>query len=227
MRLWVLRLLLFFPCSLPALAQYIDVENESFADNFSRLAPLMHNTHVELSIEFGEIEASIPVRYFNQTGVERMEFTIEHLQIAASAFVEWAEHNDYDLAPQGERRQIALDVYGVEHQVLNSPRIMHFVPRIANRQRSVVDPIMGMYDHQSISEINVIFISDSAHAKTIAHELGHFLGDYFRVYDNYYKLPNGTIRSEDLAYEFDGYFEGYLMRLLMARRQAERERERE
>ena len=59
------------------------------------------------------------------------------------------------------------------------------------------------------------------------HELGHFLGDYFRVYDNYYKLPDGTIRSEDLAYEFDGYFEGYLMRLLMARRQAERERERE
>jgi hypothetical protein len=172
----------------------------------------MEDTHVNFVLSNSSFDVEIPVSYFRQSNIRGRNNTVRILNEAFTLFFLWAAENNYDLELDNHRT-IDLAVYDVRHSLLNNPEIIHFIPEIAVYRKQGLSIINGLYDHKSISGTNVIFVTAGrAHATTIAHELAHFLGDYFRVYDNYYERSDGSTRAEPLAYEFEDYFRAHRTR---------------
>ena len=210
LKLLFLQALLTF--SSVASAQYVDIQNAPPPANYNVVFEHMEDTHIDFVLSNMSFGIEIPVSYFRQRNVSDRNNTGRILNEAFELFFLWAAENDYDLELDNHR-EIDLAVYDVRFSLLNDPDIIHFIPEIAKYRRQGISAMNGLYDHKSISGTNVIFVTAGRnHAETIAHELAHFLGDYFRVYDNYYKKPDGSIRAEPLAYEFEDYFRAHMSR---------------
>jgi hypothetical protein len=167
----------------------------------------MQTTHTDFSINIPNENVSIQASYFNQVDITGGQWTRAVVHQAAEIFIIWANERGFELSSNG-RRNIDLYVYDVHIETLNDKDIMHYSDAI----KSGSGDITGLYDTKSINGTNIIFISannersGSLRAGTIAHELAHFLCDYFRIYDNYFENFFGGYDFEGPAYDFQHYF---------------------
>jgi hypothetical protein len=205
--------ILFLVCFLfssNAVADETFIQNDSIPTRHVRLFEHMQATHTDFSINIPSENINIPVSYFHQVGIEGSTWTKAVVQQAAEIFVLWANERGHELSSNG-RRNIDLYVYDVHIELLNNPNIMYYINTITE-QRPGENGVTGLYDAHSISGTNVIFIAAnkerSAYGRsgTVAHELAHFLCDYFRIYDNYYETSRGEYNVEGPAYDFERYF---------------------
>ena len=167
----------------------------------------MQATHTDFSINIPNENVSIQASYFNQVDITGGKWTRAVVQQAAEIFILWANERGFELSSNG-RRNIDLYVYDVHIEMLNNKDVMHYSDAIISGSGVV----SGLYDTKSIAGTNIIFISANnerpapLRAGTIAHELAHFLCDYFRIYDNYFEKTFGGYDFEGPAYDFQRYF---------------------
>jgi len=163
-------------------------------------------TSVEFVISIPEEDVRIKVTHYHEVGIEGGEWTRSVVQQAAELFVEWAHKKDFELSAKGRRRP-DLWVVDISLQLLNEWdaewRGLRDVGQLT---------VLGLHYSGLIKEAEIIFVgvyesqSPFLRSGIVAHELAHFLLDYFRIYDNYYKLENGKTDREGPAEEFERYF---------------------
>ena len=179
----------------------------------NRLSSLMVQLEpipVDFEISIPEEDVWIQVSYFHEIGIEGGEWTRSVVQHAADLFVEWAHKKDFELSANG-RRNIDLWVVDISLQLLNDHKTFSY-SSIVTKQKPWVLGITGLYDTKSIVGTNIIFVAANnersafLRSGTVAHEMAHFLCDYFRIYDNYYHLKDDDYDFEGPADEFERYF---------------------
>jgi len=201
---------LFLVCFLfssNAIASEPLISNASPPERQVLLFEHMQATHTNFSIIVPSEIVDIQASYFNQVGITGRQWTQAVVQQATEIFVIWANERGFELSSNG-RRNIDLFVYDVHIELLNNKDVMWYSDTIMSDQGAV----SGLYDTKSISGTNIIFIAandertGSLRAGTIAHEMAHFLCDYFRIYDNYFENTFGGYDFEGPAYDFQRYF---------------------
>jgi hypothetical protein len=176
----------------------------------------MEPSPVEFEIRLPKENVLIKSRYYQEVGIDGSEWIPTVIQQAAEIFVEWAEKKEFELSENG-RLQVGLTVAAVSHDLLNDRYVFYWSKHI-REQSPNSSGITGLYGSKPVSGNHTIFVSaDNERSgrlvtKTIAHEVAHFLLDYFRIYDNYYQRRNyfpfikRGIDREAPAYEFQRYF---------------------
>jgi hypothetical protein len=204
--------------SSPSLTPEDLIERQARAkERLSRVMEQLEPNPVEFEVAIPEEDVRIKVTHYHEVGIEGGEWTRSVVQDAAELFVEWAHKKDFELSANG-RRNIDLWVVDVSYTLLHdiSRQVLndaHAFGRSSygNASQEVMG-IYGLYEHRAIVGTNIIYIGSNKkrttvlRARTVAHEMAHFLGDYFKIYDNYFMSEDGEIRAEPLAYEFEPYF---------------------
>jgi membrane protein implicated in regulation of membrane protease activity len=186
-------------------------------ERLSRVMEQFEPNPVEFEIAIPEEDVWIKVTHYHEVGIEGGEWTRSVVQHAAELFVEWAHKEDFKLSANG-RRNIDLWVVDISYTLLHdiSRHEINDAKTFNRSSYGTASPaemgIYGLYEHRAIVGTNIIYIGSDKkrttvlRARTVAHEMAHFLGDYFKIYDNYFMSKGGEIRIEALAYEFEPYF---------------------
>lgn len=176
----------------------------------------MEPTPVEFEISLPKENVLIKARYYQEVGIDGSEWIPTIVQQAAEIFVEWAHKKEFELSENG-RLQVGLIVAAISHDLLNDRYVFYWTKNI-REQSPNSSGITGLYARKSLNGNKILFVSvDNERSgelvtATIAHEVAHFLLNYFRIYDNYYQRRNyfpfikRGIDFEAPAYEFQRYF---------------------
>jgi len=190
------------------------VENSQNTGAYSRVYEVLKQDHIEfyLLATIPEKNVNLRTRVYFEKNVEYNEYYMGIIEETFQLFFQWAEENNYELAIN-RRDHRGMSLYFMDKKSIDSHDIISFTT-LSERVNGeiVMTKVHGFYEAWNSSNgDNSLFISHNSGrtkekiASTISHEMGHFLGDYFRVVDNYYTdTINGT-EMEKLAYTFQDY----------------------
>jgi hypothetical protein len=186
--------------------------NSADAGQYQPLFKTLKPMHLKffLIAEVPEKPVSLRTRIYTEHGVTVRAGT-EATSAVNQAFVfffDWAEERGYALQ-KNRRDHRGMSLYLLKDSTIHDPEIMHFSTQ---KEDGKLTRVYGLYDAwNSNNGDNSLMINHKPGRtraelnSTIAHEMGHFLGDYFRVVDNYFVDPDATVDMEGLAYDFQAY----------------------
>jgi hypothetical protein len=190
------------------------VENSQNTGAYSKVFEVLKQEHIEFSLfaDIPEKNVNLRTRVYFEKNVEYNEYYIEIIEETFQLFFQWAEENNYDLAIN-RRDHRGMSFYFIDKKSISSRDVVGFTTLSTRINGEIVmSKVHGFYDAWNSSNgDNSLFISHNNGRKkemiasTISHEMGHFLGDYFRIADNYYTNPIEGVKMEKLAYTFQDY----------------------
>jgi len=210
--------ILFWLSSLAfATPDYTIVENKTPSIAYEKIYETLYEKHLEFTLEIEEANVTLKTSYYQQRGIVGKDFVLDVAELASTLFVEWAATQGLELYANGRRDYRHLAIYDINYDMLNNTNVMSHFPKVLksiNEYNGDVI-IIGLYDaHIGANKIeNVVFVSGNTEhtqaerANVIAHELAHWWCDYYRIYDNYYKIAEGDYDMEAPAEAFEKYFD--------------------
>jgi hypothetical protein len=216
------RLLLLIILIFPSLSEAIEtsrgpqklVENSQNTGAYNKVFEVLKQEHIEFSLfaDIPEKNVNLRTRVYFEKNVEYNEYYMEIIEETFQLFFQWSEENNYDLAIN-RRDHRGMSFYFIDKKSINSRDVVGFTTLSTRINGEIVmAKVHGFYDAWNSSNgDNSLFISHNSGrtkemiASTISHEMGHFLGDYFRIVDNYYTDATEGVKMEKLAYAFQDY----------------------